>query len=62
MRRLPSVVCAFAFAFGSVLVGALGALTRGGTEHGEVDIPAILKNKGSLFKVIYAFQNDWWCR
>ena len=32
-----------AYIFGSILVGALGPPTRGGAEHGEVDIPAMSK-------------------
>ena len=46
---------------GSVLVGPLGALTRGGTEHFEVDIPAMIKIQGVHSKLIRAFWNDFWC-
>ena len=46
---------------GSVLVGPLGDPTKGGTEHVEVYIPAIIKNQMVHFNIIGPSRNDSWC-
>ena len=46
---------------GSVLVGPLGDPTKGGTEHGEVYIPAIIKIQMVHFNIIWPSRNDSWC-
>ena len=46
---------------GSVFGQASKAPTKGGTEHGEVYIPAIIKIQRVHFNIIWPSRNDSWC-